>query len=344
MKFESESVIRKKISWGSIIGGVVTALTVSMLLSILGTALGLSIINPTSDDIINGADTTIAIWSMISIIVSLAAGAFIAGHLAAVDGLIHGFLVWATSLLVAAIIGSLLAGSAVKATGNIISTIASTSGNLLSSVSSTLEKGASGLTEIGSEIFDKLNIDTQLEPEKLQNDVIKALEKSGIPSLQPQFMQQQLEGAKIDLSDAIKMFVNQPNNSDIIAQNLTNKLKKRTELISQDIDEKALKRALIENTGMSSEQADNTMHTLIKAKNNTAKLINQRLNDAESKINEVKQEYTKLKEQAREQAEAASNALAYAALWAFLALLLGAIISAVAGFSGSKINSQYTKV
>lgn len=95
----------EKISWGSVIGGVITVLAVSLLLSTLGTSLGFSIVDPTSDDPINGAGTTVVIWSAVSIIISLAAGAFIAGRLAANDGLIHGFLVWATSLIVAAVLG-----------------------------------------------------------------------------------------------------------------------------------------------------------------------------------------------------------------------------------------------
>ncbi|MEX0632626.1 hypothetical protein M8494_13155 [Serratia ureilytica] len=67
----------EKISWGSVIGGVITVLAVSLLLSTLGTSLGFSIVDPTSDDPINGAGTTVVIWSAVSIIISLAAGALL---------------------------------------------------------------------------------------------------------------------------------------------------------------------------------------------------------------------------------------------------------------------------
>lgn len=141
MEVAKEWVAAKKISWGSVIGGVITVLAVSLLLSTLGTSLGFSIVDPTSDDPINGAGTTVVIWSAVSIIISLAAGAFIAGRLAANDGLIHGFLVWATSLIVAAVLGGMLVGSAVKATGNALGAIASTSGSLLSGAGSAIGKG-----------------------------------------------------------------------------------------------------------------------------------------------------------------------------------------------------------
>ncbi|USS96548.1 hypothetical protein M5J15_06780 [Serratia symbiotica] len=77
-----------------------TVLAVLLLLSTLGTSLGFSIVDPTSDDPVNGAGTTVVVWSAVSIIISLAAGVFIAGRLAANDGLIHGFLVWASSLII----------------------------------------------------------------------------------------------------------------------------------------------------------------------------------------------------------------------------------------------------
>ncbi|MDY0765093.1 MULTISPECIES: CAP-Gly protein [Serratia] len=244
MEVAKEWVAAKKISWGSVIGGVITVLAVSLLLSTLGTSLGFSIVDPTSDDPINGAGTTVVIWSAVSIIISLAAGAFIAGRLAANDGLIHGFLVWATSLIVAAVLSGMLVGSAVKATGNALGAIASTSGSLLSGAGSAIGKGATGLADVGGKVFDKLGIDTTLEPEQLHGDVVTALKKSGIPSLQPEFMQQQLNAAKTDLADAVKALALQPDNSDAIIKQLVDKLKKHGEAISQDVDQDTLKKAL----------------------------------------------------------------------------------------------------
>jgi hypothetical protein len=48
MQVANELATVKKISWGSVIGGVITVLAVSLLLSTLGTSLGFSIVDPTS--------------------------------------------------------------------------------------------------------------------------------------------------------------------------------------------------------------------------------------------------------------------------------------------------------
>lgn len=74
--------------------------------------------------------------------------------------------------------GGMLVGSAVKATGNALGAIASTSGSLLSGAGSAIGKGASGLADAGGKVFDKLGIDTTLEPEQLQGDVVTALKKA----------------------------------------------------------------------------------------------------------------------------------------------------------------------
>ncbi|MBB2458822.1 YrzE family protein [Escherichia coli] len=343
MKKENRMIAERKISWGSVIGGVITVLAVSLLLSTLGTSLGLSIIDPVSDDPINGAGTTVAIWSAISIIVSLAVGAFVAGRLAANDGLIHGFLVWATSLIVAAVLGTLLVGSAVKMTGNALGVIASTSGSLLSGAGSALGDGASGVANMGKNLFDRLDIDTKLEPEYLKPDVVVALKKSDIPSLQPEFMQQQLDGAKTDLSDAIKAFFNEPDSNDAIIQKLISKLKIRADAITQDVDQDSLKKALRENTDMTPAEVDKTVTNLIDTKEKTAQIVKQRLDEAEAKIDEAKQKYAGLKQKAREQAATVADALASAAQWSFFALLFGAIISALAGLWGVKTNDRHIR-
>ncbi|WP_244664922.1 hypothetical protein [Candidatus Symbiopectobacterium sp. 'North America'] len=82
----------KTISWGSIIAGVVTVMAVSILLSTLGSSLGFTMVEPKSDDPVNGVGMAVGLWTVFSIVISLFARSFIAGRLAGYDGMIHGFL------------------------------------------------------------------------------------------------------------------------------------------------------------------------------------------------------------------------------------------------------------
>ncbi|MFC3394134.1 CAP-Gly protein [Brenneria rubrifaciens] len=344
MSIPNDLQVTKKISWGSIIGGVVTVLAVSLLLSTLGTGLGFAIVDPLSDEPVNGVGTTVLIWSALSIIVSLAAGAFVAGRLAAVDGLIHGFLVWATALLVAAVLGSMLLGGALKATGNALGSLASLTGSVISGAGSTLGGGMQSLTNLGGKAFDGLDLNTTLQPEQMTNEVAEALRNSDIESLHPDYMQKQLEGAKTEIGEAIKAMAVNPDNSDAIVQSLLGKLKKRGEALAQDVDRNSLTKALSENTSMTQEEVNQTVDNLIEAKNKTARLVNQRLNDVGARIEQAKQQYTELKQKAREQAAAAASAAAQAGFWSFFALLIGAIVSVMAGLWGVKTHSKYRSI
>ncbi|MBE1523550.1 TIGR04086 family membrane protein [Nesterenkonia lutea] len=88
-------------SWGAIFAGTVTFLAVLLVFGVISAALGLSEVD--------GA--AVGIWSVVAILLSLAAGGFVAGALAVRAGLLHGLVTWATSLVgVTLLIGWLGAG------------------------------------------------------------------------------------------------------------------------------------------------------------------------------------------------------------------------------------------
>lgn len=160
-------------------------------------------------------------------------------------------------------------------------------------------KRVSGLADARGNVFYKLGIDTQLDSKQLKGNVVAALKKSGIPSLQPEFMQRQLNAAKNDLGAAVKTLALQPDNSDAVIQELIGKLKKHGGAISQDIDQDALKKSLLENTDMTRQQVNQIAKNLVEAKNKTSQLVNRRLDQVQAKINQAAQEYDELKQNAR---------------------------------------------
>ena len=98
------------VSWGSIIAGVVTFLAVTVLLSLVTAGIGLG-----------GSGIGAGIWSVIALAIALAAAGFVAGALAVRSGLLHGFLTWATSLVVALALTVWLSASLLGAVGGVVS-------------------------------------------------------------------------------------------------------------------------------------------------------------------------------------------------------------------------------
>lgn len=135
-----DTELNRRVSWGSVIAGVVTVTAVSMLLTTLGSGLGLALLSPASDDVVNGADKAVLAWSLVSVVLSLACGGFVSGRLAGTDGTIHGFLSWATSLLVASVLGFAAAGGILHMAGSAVSATASFAGSAVSGLGSVAVK------------------------------------------------------------------------------------------------------------------------------------------------------------------------------------------------------------
>jgi hypothetical protein len=93
------------LSWGAILGGCFAALSIHILLTMLGIGLGVRMVDPLTND--NPAtDFTVAaglVWT-ISALISMAIGGWIAGRSVDVGerrtGGLHGFLVWSLSTVV----------------------------------------------------------------------------------------------------------------------------------------------------------------------------------------------------------------------------------------------------
>ncbi|MEJ7708346.1 MAG: hypothetical protein WKF84_00415 [Pyrinomonadaceae bacterium] len=111
----------KRISWASVFAGVVIVLVTQLLLSLLGLGIGASTINPTTEqDPTSGLGLGAGIWFIISSLIALFAGGWVAGRLAGIprntDSMLHGILTWGLSTLLlfyflTSTVGSLIGGT-----------------------------------------------------------------------------------------------------------------------------------------------------------------------------------------------------------------------------------------
>ncbi|BCG05425.1 hypothetical protein PPGU19_099930 (plasmid) [Paraburkholderia sp. PGU19] len=102
--------------------GVVISLVVYLLMSVLGAAIGASLLSPLSQP--NPARTFgfgSGVWLIATTVVSVFAGAYFAGRCAPVLGWMHGLLAWAVMILFVVFGMASLVGGAVGVAGNIAS-------------------------------------------------------------------------------------------------------------------------------------------------------------------------------------------------------------------------------
>jgi hypothetical protein len=154
-------VALRRVSWGAIFAGVTAAIAVQLLLSLLGAGVGAAAINPQQGQQPGqGLAIGAAIWFVLSTIIALFAGGWVAGRLAGTpnkqDSALHGFVTWALASLVlvyllSTAIGGLLGGAA----------------SLLGQTASLAARGAQAATPAVTNVIAQA---TGVTPEQVQAD------------------------------------------------------------------------------------------------------------------------------------------------------------------------------
>ena len=114
-----------RISWGAVIAGVILSLIVYMILTVLGAAVGTSVLSPMSQpNPLHGFGFASGAYMIIMTVVAVFVGSYFAGRCAPVLGWLHGLLAWAVMILLVAYGATSLIGTVASATGSVASTTA----------------------------------------------------------------------------------------------------------------------------------------------------------------------------------------------------------------------------
>jgi len=114
----------KRIAWASIFAGLLVALGIQMLLSLLGIGIGMGAINPLRDrNPLEGLGMGALLWWGITFLLALFAGGWVSGRLSRTgnrfETMVHGILTWVMFVLVNVYILTSAVGSVLNATGNV---------------------------------------------------------------------------------------------------------------------------------------------------------------------------------------------------------------------------------
>jgi hypothetical protein len=155
------STLVRGVSWSSILAGVTAAIAVQLLLNLLGIAVGAGTINPQQGQQPGqGLAVGAAIWFVLSSIIALFVGGWIAGRLAGTsnkkDGALHGFVTWALASLVlfyllSSAVGGLVGGAA----------------SVLGQTASLAARGAKAVTPAATNVIAQA---TGVTPEQVQSE------------------------------------------------------------------------------------------------------------------------------------------------------------------------------
>ncbi|MDR7345448.1 ElaB/YqjD/DUF883 family membrane-anchored ribosome-binding protein [Pantoea alhagi] len=302
----------KRISWSAIFAGVIAAVLIHLILSLLGTAIGLSSIDPMKEqNPLDGIGTGAAIWTGLSMLVSIAVGAWVSGRLAQREGMLHGLLMFGVNTLFSLWLAVMLVNYAMSGAMNVM-------GAGLSAIGSSISAVAPQATQMAR---DKLQ-ESGINLDDLQNELETTLRQTGKPELQPENLQNDAQNAADSAQNQAQTTANNPQNADTDIANWVKGLISRNQDTLQAADRDALKNIIKARTGKTDAEAEQIVAQTEKS-----------YQQARQKYNELKQQ---AEQKAREAADKAAAATAKASWFAFFMLIIEAILAGVMGMVGRR--------
>ena len=141
------ALIHRRISWQALFAGLVIAIAVQLLLSTLGAGVGLGMVHSHASNTPNVTNFSIGagIWWLISNLIALLVGGYVAARLAGVttraDGMLHGLVTWGLTTLFTVYLLTTAAGNLL---GGASSILGGTMGSATSSVKSMVAPAVTG--------------------------------------------------------------------------------------------------------------------------------------------------------------------------------------------------------
>lgn len=327
------------ISWRAVLAGVVTFIAVSILLSLVSVAIGFGVPDLTSAEPFAGVTTGVLAWTVFSIVVALAAAGYVAGLTANRAGFVHGFLTWATSLIVLVWLTTSAVASLFGFVGNVLGTV----GNVAADAASTVVESAGSLTQSA---FDSIVENVSIDTSELDGTVEDVLSDTEIEELQPEYLQGQIDATIEDVKDAGYAIVVDGQDAGTIIQGVADNIEERINQIGQELDREAIETAIANNSELSQSEVNDAVDNIISAYEEVSAQASSVLSDIEGQLNqllgEVSQAVEEGAEQATQVAEDATNEISKYALWLLLGLVVGLLVTTYAGRAGSEATWPYS--
>ena len=310
-----------RISWSAVFAGVLIAILVQILLTLLGLGIGLGTIdvaeekNPTA-----GLGIGSAIWYIISSLLALFTGGWIAGRLASAprlfDGMIHGALTWCVMTLLTIYLLTTAIGGIIGGATSLIGGIAGAAGTGIAAVAPQLGDAVQNqLQQNGVDLGD------------LRGEVDQLLRDTGKPGLRPNALENRADRAVNQAQGAADRAASNPQGADQTADNLISQFVKQGQGVANQFDREAAVNVIVNRTGKSRAEAGQIV-------DNWERTYKQ----AQVKFEQTAQE---AKVKATQAADAAASAASKAAWFGFLGLLLGAVAAVFGARSGTDSKDSY---
>lgn len=318
----------KRISWSAVFAGVLIAIVTQMLLTLLGLGIGLGTIDPVEEqNPTDGLGIGSAIWYIISSLVSLYLGGWVAGRLASAprlfDGVIHGVLTWSLVTLLTIYFLTTTIGSIIGGAGRLVGGIVKTAGSA----------AAAAGPGLGNMVQDQLKANgintNDLDLGDLKQEVNQLLRQTGDQALNPKALERKADRAVDQAGNTAERAASNPQAADDMASGLFSRLFKQGQSTVQQVDRDDAVNVVMKRSGKSRAEAEQTVDNWINTYKQAAVKFEQTKKEAEIK--------------ARQAADDAASAASKGAIFGFIGLLLGVAAAGYGAKMGTDSKDDYNK-
>ncbi|SFU80637.1 hypothetical protein [Pontibacter akesuensis] len=304
----------KRISWGAVFGGLVVAMVLQLTLSLLGLGIGFGSIDPAQEqNPMAGLGTGTLIWWIVSMLLSLFAGGWVAGRLAgmptAFDSILHGILTWSLFTLLTFYLLTTAIGSIISGVGSVVGRTLSMAGQGIAAVA----------PEAGNAIQSQLQ-ESGVNFQSIKQEARQILQQTGKAELQPENIEQEAREAGNAAQNTAGQAAADPQSAGSTFDAVMDKLYGQGSEIASAADREAAVNVIMERTGKSRAEANEIVNSWVST-----------YEQAKSQFKETK---AQVGQQAQQIGGDVASAVSKAAIYAFFGLLLGAIAAAVGGKIG----------
>ncbi|MEX1041938.1 MAG: hypothetical protein WDZ51_14960 [Pirellulaceae bacterium] len=322
----------RRVSWGAILAGFVAAASLQLLLSILGLAVGLWSINPTTEaNPVAGLATGTGIFWVVTSIITMFIGGCVAAYMCGVpdriDGALHGMVIWGVMTLVS------------------FWYVGSTFGTVFSATTSALGSGVAAVGEMGQMAIPdgtsttnqgQMRQPTQQESqqvvvnyEQMGDQLANLLEDTGKEDLSPEQLQGSRERLMKISQEAAQTALMRPGQADQEVDRVVGAFFEEWQQVEDDLDQDAAVNVLSSNSELSEEEARRTIERWENQYGEARQELNQQLAQLEQQVTE---QYREVKKVTLETTEEAAHTVGNIAMWSFFSLLLGLVAASGGGF------------
>ena len=293
-----------RLSWSAIISGVFIAVAIQLLLSFLGLGIGMGSIDPMEEaKPFSGLGTGALIWWIVSMLISLFTGGWVAGwfsnHVQKTDLILHGLLTWCLLTFLNMYLITSSVGKIVGGVGSVITKGFSMAGSGIKAVA----------PEAGELIKDQVGLDAN-SFQKLKKEAELLLKQTEKKELQPGALKEKANQATGEGKSTGKEILENPQQAEEKLDTLFTKLFSANDSTFNEVDKEALVNIVQNRTGKSQAESTQIVDNWIST-----------LKSAKEKVKEVSAE---AETKARKIGDDMASAISKFALFSFLGMILGA--------------------